>query len=364
MSEPTRSIDWAVSGLAQLFDTVLTAAAASVDLTEANREQFEEAAAAAFASGMSLSGLIETYLGGAGEVWEHVFTNADSSRAVELGRALRRVSEQAVSSLASGFESAQRLSIRAEESLRRAFLDDLLSADPDPGRLAEAARQLDFPAFDHAVVAVASGQRSFTDAGPVHRRVQTELESRAPRRHLRVTAHDGRIVIIGLDTPPSALRTLLSRTFATLPEIEWQIGIGSVQEGLERIGTSFRQSLEALRIGSIFGLESPALFDEVLPQRLLLADPEIIETLYRTVIEPLDGKPRSELLRTLESFIEHGGNMAEVARHLDIGARTVAYRLDRIREVTGLSPRESADRFVLELAYRGMPLVAQQRRRV
>ncbi len=356
MPDASRSIDWAVSGLAQLFDTVLTAAGRSGDLTESDREQFAEAGAGAFTAGSSLSGLIGTYLGGAGELWEHVFTDADPARTVELGRALRRVSEQAVSSLAAGFEEAQRLSIRAEESQRRAFLDDVLASNPDPIQLAEEARQVGFPAFDRVVVGAVAAQRHLNDGGPVQRRIKTELESRSPQRHFRMTAKGGRIVVIALDTTPSELARLCSAAVDTVTDFEWRVGIGSAATELGGVGTSFRHALDAIHIGEIFDLASPTEFDRVLPERLLSADSSVTDALAETVIGPLMEKSSSELMATLESYFGHGGNMAEVARDLDIGARTVAYRLDRIGELTGYSPRTPADRFVLELAYRALPL--------
>lgn len=360
MAEPARNTDWAISGLAQLFDAVLTAAGQSRDLSDSDRDQFGETGAAAFSAGLSLSRMIDSYLGGAGELWEQVFADADPARTVELGRSLRRVSEQAVSSLAEGFETAQRASIRAEESLRREFLDDLLSADPDAIQLAQTAGDLDFPGFDHAVVAVADAQRPLSDAGPVHNRVRIELESRAPQRSLRIATKNGLIVIIALDTTPGDLTALVAPTFAAVSDQEWRIGVGTSRNGLAEIGISYRHALDALRIGRTFDLVSPTVFDRIPAQRLLAADPEVVEALIRDVLGPLSGKPRRELMKTLDSFIRHGGNMAEVARDLHIGARTVAYRLDRIGELTGHVPRDPEGRFVLELAYRALPLAPTQ----
>ncbi len=300
MPGPSRSIDWAVSGLAQLFDAVLTAAGRSGDLTESDREQFAETGAGAFTAGSSLSGLIDTYLGGAGELWEHVFTNADPTRAVELSRALRRVSEQAVSSLAAGFEEAQRLSIRAEESQRRAFLDDVLASNPDPTRLAEEARQVGFPTFDHVVVGAVAAQRHLNDGGPVQGRIKTELESRAPQRHFRVTAKGGRIVVIALDTTPSELARLCADAVGTVTDFEWRVGIGSAATELEGVGESFRHALDAVHIGETFDLASPTEFDRVLPERLLSADTSVTDALAETVIGPLTEK-------SSERFDGHAG---------------------------------------------------------
>jgi len=362
MSNTERTEDWGVIGLAQLFDSVLTAASQQIDLSAADQAQCAETGAAAFASGMSLSKLIATFLGGAGEVWEQVFTGAKPEMNVEMGRALRRVSEQAVGSLAEGFEDAQRLSIRVEESWRRVFFDRLLSSESTQAELEEAAERIDFAPSAQAVVAVTFGDRFAADAGPTHRRLRTEIASRASKRQIWVTTSEGRTVIIALDTPVADLSALLTPVFASLDDASWRVGIGDPVSSLEDISLSYRQAADALRLGATFGLDSPIEFGRILPQRLLAADTSVAEALVRTVVEPLALKPKSELLVTLESFIEHGGNMAEVARALNIGARTVGYRLDNIATVTGFSPRVPHERFILELAYRMAPLLAEKHR--
>lgn len=362
MPESTPRVDWAVSGLAQLFDTVITTAGRSRDLTDGECEQFEETGAAAFADGMSLSQLVGTYLGGAAEIWEHVFADADESRMIELGRGLRRVSEQAVGSLAEGYETAQRLSIRAEESLRRSFLDDLLATDNDPAQLADSARGLDLPLFDQAVVAVARSDRGVTDAGPVHRRIRTELQSRAPQRNLWVTAKEGNLVVIALDTTPHQLGVLTTQALEAIGGADWRVSVGSNADGLAAVAASYADALAAFRIAADFELSSPTEFDRILVHRLLAADLNVTQAVLQTVIEPLMDKASSDFMTTLASYIEHGGNMAGVARDLSIGARTVAYRLDRIGQITGYQPGIPEDRFVLELAYRARPLISRRPR--
>ncbi len=349
--------------MAQLLDAVLTVAGTSGDLSEIDREQFVETGAAAFTAGKTLSGLIESYLGGAGEVWEHVFANAELERTVDLGRSLRRVSEQAVSSLAVGYEAAQRLSIRAEESLRRTFIDDVLDTAADPQRLAELADQLGFPPVDRVAVAVAGGGRDVADGGAIQRRVRVDLESRAPERPFVVTAKDGRLVVLAMNTSPTVLGELLVAAAGTLPDVDLSIGLGGEATALEAIGASYHEALAALSIGRVFGLRSPIEFGRILPQRILSAAPDVAGALVEAVLDPLTEKPKSELVETLASFIEHGGNMAEVARDLSVGARTVAYRLDRIAALTGYSVRRADDRFVLELAYRALPLTKTKRGR-
>lgn len=357
MAPSDQDTDWGIPGLAQLFEMVLDAAAEKRDLSLADRDQFAIVGSEARDAGMALSSLIATYLGGAGELWEQIFTNADPSETIGLGRSLRKVSEQAVAALAAGFETSQRQSIRAEEARRREFLEDLLSGTATESQLAGDARPVGFSSAASWVVAVADGSRQLSDAGPVQARVRTELTSRAPQRRLHVFTKNGQLVVVAPDGDPEELG-LLTHALATVDDVVWRIGVGSSQPGLTGVATSYRHALEALRLGHIFDLERFLVFDRLLPYRLMAADPSVAESLVRTVIEPLANAPRGSLLETLRSFIENGANMAEVARELSLGARTVAYRLDRIGQLTGHSPKDPDGRFVLELAYRAAPITA------
>ncbi len=357
--EPERDSDWGVPGLAQLFETVLDAAAEQRALSLAERDQFVAVGSEARDAGMALSSLIATYLGGAGELWEQIFSNADPTQAIDLSRSLRKVSEEAVAGLAAGFEASQRRSIRAEESLRREFLEDLLSGGTSEAHLANRGRELGFAQSATWVAAVADCDRDLSDVGPIQARARTELASRAPQRRLHVFTKNGQLLVVAPDADPSQLG-LLTDALESVDDVTWRIGVGSSQTGLTGVAASYRQALEALRLGQVFGLGRFLIFDQLHPYRLLAADQASAEALARRVIEPLANAPRGSLLDTLRSFIENGGNMAEVARDLSIGARTVAYRLDRIGQLTGHSPRDPDDRFVLELAYRSSPLLGRE----
>jgi hypothetical protein len=77
--------------------------------------------------------------------------------------------------------------------------------------------------------------------------------------------------------------------------------------------------------------------------------------LLRGVLRPLDGvsaRERVELLETLDALYENGGSPSALARHLHLHKNTVANRLRRVHEVTGLDVRRPAERLVLELALR------------
>lgn len=69
------------------------------------------------------------------------------------------------------------------------------------------------------------------------------------------------------------------------------------------------------------------------------------------MLELLEQSQHSELLQTLELYIEESGNSAEVIRKLFIHRNTLKYRLDRIQELTGKNPRNFQDLFYLYVQY-------------
>ena len=68
-----------------------------------------------------------------------------------------------------------------------------------------------------------------------------------------------------------------------------------------------------------------------------------------------DDQYRTDLVGTLEAWLEHNGNMNATAAAIFAHRHTVAYRLERVRELTGLDPDGSEDRERLGLGPEGLP---------
>ena len=72
-----------------------------------------------------------------------------------------------------------------------------------------------------------------------------------------------------------------------------------------------------------------------------------MRSFYDETVEPLvryDRQYSTDLLGTLEQYMAHDCNMNATARAIFAHRHTVAYRLDRVRELTGLDPSLSEDR--------------------
>jgi PucR family transcriptional regulator, purine catabolism regulatory protein len=94
--------------------------------------------------------------------------------------------------------------------------------------------------------------------------------------------------------------------------------------------------------------------------RALVSDPEEVRSFYEDTVAPVigyDRQYRSELLPTLEAYLAHDCNMNATARAIFAHRHTVAYRLDRVKELSGLDPGSSADRERLGLGIKAFRIL-------
>jgi sugar diacid utilization regulator len=102
-------------------------------------------------------------------------------------------------------------------------------------------------------------------------------------------------------------------------------------------------------------------FEQTGAYRLLLStmteNPGELQRFYAETVEPLvayDEQYETELLQTLETFLEADGNVAGTAQRLFTHRHTVYYRLERVRELTGLDVSSSDGREKLSLGLKAM----------
>ena len=126
--------------------------------------------------------------------------------------------------------------------------------------------------------------------------------------------------------------------------------------------------------------ERPMLaFEETGAYRLLLPamseDPAELQRFYAETVEPLvvyDEQYATDLVQTVEAFLDADGNVAGTAAKLFTHRHTIRYRLERVRELTGLDVSSTDGREklslglkamrVLGIAYRSGPATEARRR--
>ena len=73
---------------------------------------------------------------------------------------------------------------------------------------------------------------------------------------------------------------------------------------------------------------------------------------FRALVEPLETHDRernSDLVHTLEVFFASGANASETADRLLLHRNSIPYRLERVRELTGLDYRDYRARLAMQL---------------
>ncbi|MEI6373294.1 MAG: helix-turn-helix domain-containing protein [Actinomycetes bacterium] len=137
-----------------------------------------------------------------------------------------------------------------------------------------------------------------------------------------------------------------------------RIGVGGQTRGVEDFPNSHREALLALQLqrGNARSL-NVTVFDQLGVYRLLAAaeDPREVERFVRDWLGTLldyDEHRHAELVLTLHQYLECGGRYDETAASLSIHRSTLKYRLQRIREVSGLALGEPDVNFNLQLACR------------
>lgn len=86
--------------------------------------------------------------------------------------------------------------------------------------------------------------------------------------------------------------------------------------------------------------------------RLLASEPEQLEAFHEESVAPIaryDEQYRTDLVGTLAAYLDHDGKLGAAAQALYAHRHTVAYRLERIKELTGLDPARYEDRERLSL---------------
>ena len=121
-----------------------------------------------------------------------------------------------------------------------------------------------------------------------------------------------------------------------------------------------KEALLAMNVGAAEG--EPALaFEDTGSYRLLLPamseDPGELERFYEETVAPLaayDEQYETELVMTVETYLDEDGSVTPTAERLYTHRHTVRYRLERVKEVTGLDLTSTEGREKVGLGLKAM----------
>ncbi len=254
-----------------------------------------------------------------------------------------------------------------EENLRGSFIDDLRSRpDLDPADVVRRAARLgcDLSRGIVALCAELSSDRPrhvvATIAGDYPGALAQHLEgSGVPRVHALLPAAGG-------DGAPE--QTLArARALAERLGRRGTVGLSSFYTDPADIGRAIQEAelvLDVLRrsdgAGSE-GLQEIGTGTYRLLFRVLASHPEEVRSFYEDTIAPVvryDDQYRTDLVGTLEAYFAHNCNMNATAAAIFAHRHTVAYRLDRVRELSGLDATQSEDRERLGLGLKAYRIIS------
>ncbi len=324
--------------------------------------------------GVSADAVVNLYLSLAKQLWRRLPAELRPRRAGDVhlaAEAVLDVTTNAIAALIAGHQIARQHMIRQEQTTRQEFLDDLLRGDADVARMVERAEPygLDLTSAHHVALAAPAHQRPDIDRAALS--AERSIVDAFGDRDVLVGTKDGRVVAI----VPGPVGNAYSSSEATLrvarrlqAQIEqatptrsaWRVGVGRAFPGSYGVARSYEEARDTLHLAEQLGVHPRELTPgDLLLHRVIGRDQAANVDLVRTVLSPLENARggAEPLLTTLRAYFDSAHTATAAARRLHVSVRTVTYRLDRIRRLTGYDVNEPKDGLILQTAANGARLL-------
>jgi sugar diacid utilization regulator len=299
----------------------------------------------------------------------------------EPGAALVKLVTTLVASEVERLRAPERASEEALSAFLHAVLDRDLSGRED---ILARAGELGLDLVEGATVVVARAHSHVPTEdgwrqrvlGVADRGARAVVPAAASALAARADASGAEIVIVlpGADdaTAARAADAVLRELRSALPGHTFAIGRSRPAGDPADLHRAGAEALLAANVAE-GDAERPLLaFEESGAYRLLLSamseDPAELQRFYAETVEPLvayDEQYETGLVQTVEAFLEADGNVAGTAQRLYTHRHTIRYRLERVKELSGLDVGSTDGREklslglkamrVLGIAYRGGP---------
>ncbi len=148
---------------------------------------------------------------------------------------------------------------------------------------------------------------------------------------------------------------------ASLPGFKFAQGRSRVTTDPVDLPRAAHEALLAANVAEGNANERSLAFEQTGAYRLLLSamieDPQELQRFYAETVEPLvgyDEQYETDLVVTVQTFLDADGNVAGTAQRLFTHRHTIYYRLERVRELSGLDVSSSDGREKLSLGLKAM----------
>ena len=288
---------------------------------------------------------------------------------VEPGPALVRLVTTLVASEVERVRAPARASQEASAAFLRAIVNrDLLESEDIVSRGSDVGIDLTgggsvLVARAHAHVTAEEGWRArvlATAERGARAVVPTTIAAHAERE---MSAAEVVVLVPGNDDAVArrAAEGVLRELQAGLPGHTFALGRSRVAMDPLDLHRAANEALLAVNVAE-GDEERPLLaFEQTGAYRLLLSamseDPAELQRFYAETVEPLvayDDQYETDLVRTVGAFLENDGNVAGTAQKLFTHRHTIRYRLERVRDLSGLDVGSTDGREKLSLGLKAM----------
>jgi purine catabolism regulator len=181
-------------------------------------------------------------------------------------------------------------------------------------------------------------------------------ERRSPEAFVTVRADELVVLLPESDDARELGRAAVQQAASLVPDWRLTVGVGGPSASAGAIARSYAQARRALETAHRFGNQGDVVvFEDLGLYRLLfhVTDPSELRGFTDHVLGELveyDQRHNTDLVLTLEAFLDHNGNLQATARELNLHVNSVAYRMQRIRAIAGLDFEQSEDRLLAQVA--------------
>jgi sugar diacid utilization regulator len=257
---------------------------------------------------------------------------------------------------------------RASEAAQAAFLGALLRREvTDRGDIVARAAELgvDLAAGGAVVVVRAHHYAPADEDWRARVLAAAERAARGSAPGSLAAAMEDHVVVLlpaSEDAEARRVATAVARELrSSLHGFTFAVGHSRVAHDPVDLYRAGNEALLAANVAEAGRADSVLAFEETGAYRLLLPamseDPAELQRFFAETVAPLvayDEQYETDLVQTLETFLDADGNVAGTAQRLYTHRHTIRYRLERVRDLTGLDVASTDGREKLGLGLKAM----------
>lgn len=178
----------------------------------------------------------------------------------------------------------------------------------------------------------------------------------------RAQGRDEAGVVAAIKTAALKISAIFAKRY---PKMRIATGVGSIALQIKDIAGSYREAKNAINIGRIMD-EAFVSFTELGVMRLLCMlglNNDLTEFVPKSINNLIryDQENKTNLLNTFEVFLQNNSNATSTAKELFVHYKTILYRLEKIREISGIDFANHKDRLEAELGLKIVSLLRSRR---